>query len=133
MTREEVENLIRFDTANCCPECTEETTMIFDGREGFHCADEKGGVITRYYEDEETARAYSLASYSSGFCIIYDKPTESYFTAVLGEDDGAWFLVDYPWTIFNKSEFICVMSEALNIFNANFEQPKKEKYGRKRN
>lgn len=130
MTREEVDDLIRCDTAYACPECTEETTMIFDGMEGFHCADEKCGVITRYYEDNKTARAYALTPYSSGFCIIYDKPTESYFSAVLGEDDGAWFLVDYPWTIFNKSEFICVMSEALSIFNANFEQPKKEKYGR---
>lgn len=54
-----------------------------------------------------------------GVAIIYDKFWNKYYTVILGEDDGAWFPRE-SWTFTRKSDYIACMSEALSIFNSNF-------------
>lgn len=129
MNREEIDRIIREDTA-WSPESDdyEEISIVDNGKvyKGYKHAMEKGGSVARYYEDTETVRAYALTLYETGVAIIFDKKNKSYFTAVLGEDDGSWFLVDKSWNILHKSTFIACMSEALNLFNANFRDKKQK-------
>lgn len=129
MNREEIDRIIREDTA-WSPESDdyEEIFIVDNGKvyKGYKHAMEKGGIVARYYEDAETVRTYALTLYETGVAIIFDKKNKSYFTAVLGEDDGSWFLVDKSWNILHKSTFIACMSEALNLFNANFRDKKQK-------
>lgn len=123
MNREEIDRIIRQDTV-WSPESDdyEEISVVDNGKvyKGYKHAMEKGDVCVRYYEDDDYVRAYALIPYYNGYVILFDKKYHSYFTSILGEDDGSWFLIDADWPIHLKSNFIACVSEALGIFNSNF-------------
>lgn len=117
-------DLIINDTAILSPETDNYTEPIHTAMSNpkyssGHVASEKCGMITRYYEDDRFAIAYGLRAYEGGVAIIYDKFWNKYYTVILGEDDGAWFPRE-SWTFTRKSDYIACMSEALSIFNSNF-------------
>ena len=119
-----IEDLIRDDTSILSPEADNyveplHTAMNNPKYSSGHVASEKCSMITRYYEDDKFARAYGLRTYEGGIAIIYDKYYGRYYTIVLGEDDGAWFPRE-SWSFTRKSDYIACMSEALSIFNSNF-------------
>lgn len=109
---------IRCDT----PLFREEDSDLFEN------AAEKCNSIIRYYEDEHTARAYSVSAYEEGFVILYNKSEEKFYLYVLQEDDGAWFIDHWNENINNfqgtKTDFIARITEAISIFNANFNYKK---------
>lgn len=120
-----IAGLIRKDTDILSPEFDEYTKSLHTAIK--HCeypvdhfASEKGGMITRYYEDDRFARAYGLIAYKGGIAIICDKQYNEYYTTILGEDDGAWFPRE-SWA-FDKSDYIACIAEALSIFNSNFNE-----------
>lgn len=91
---------------------------------GLNNASSKGGLITRYYEDENYARAYCVMDYDGGIMILYEKESKKYRIIILGEDDGNWFPKE-SWS-FDKLDFITCYSECLSIFNNNFKENKNE-------
>lgn len=93
---EEVENVIIKDTSALNPERNGEDIIIYSAFETKKCksykrASERCNSIIRYYEDDRFVRAYSLVAYEGGIVIIYDKFYKTYYTIILGEDDGSWF------------------------------------------
>lgn len=122
---EEVENVIIKDTSALNPERNGEDIIIYSAFETKKCksykrASERCNSIIRYYEDDRFVRAYSLVAYEGGIVIIYDKFYKTYYTIILGEDDGSWFPRD-SWNFRGKATFIACLSEALSIFNSNFQ------------
>ncbi len=122
---EEVENVIIKDTSALNPERNGEDIIIYSAFETKKCksykrASERCNSIIRYYEDDRFVRAYSLVAYEGGIVIIYDKFYKTYYTIILGEDDGSWFPVD-SWNFREKNTYIACLSEALSIFNSNFQ------------
>jgi hypothetical protein len=121
---EEIDNLIREDTAISSPELDDSYVPIHTALEtskykSYKHSSECCSLITRYYEDNRFARAYGLMVYEGGIAIIYDKYLGLYYTITLGEDDGVWFPKDC-WNFSKKSDYIACMAEALSIFNSNF-------------
>lgn len=107
------------------PERNGEDIIIYSAFKTKKCksykrASERCNSIIRYYEDDRFVRAYSLVAYEGGIVIIYDKFYKTYYTIILGEDDGSWFPRD-SWNFRGKSTFIACLSEALSIFNSNFQ------------
>lgn len=101
-----------------CPHKAIKTDSFSDLREvDFPC-----DVATRYYEDNQYARAYALSPYENGVAIFVDKKDNSFTIFILGEDDGFWFLstVHHLSWVQGKSSFITLVSECLSIFNANY-------------
>lgn len=122
---EEVENVIIEDTSALSPERNGEDIIIYSAFGTNKCksykrVSERCNSIIRYYEDDRFVRAYSLVAYEGGIVIIYDKFYETYYTIILGEDDGNWFPRD-SWNFSEKTTFIACLSEALSIFNSNFQ------------
>lgn len=122
---EEVENVIIKDTSALNPERNGEDIIIYSAFEtkkykSYKRASERCNSIIRYYEDDRFVRAYSLVAYEGGIVIIYDKFYKTYYTIILGEDDGSWFPRD-SWNFREKTTFIACLSEALSIFNSNFQ------------
>lgn len=118
----DIEYIIKSDLCLSSPEQCEYNPCIHTALDKYYKtmnnAMERCNDITRYYEDKEYARAYSLSCYSGGITVFYEKNTGCYYIFILGEDDGSWFIVE-KWT-FDKPEFITRLSQVLSIFNANF-------------
>ena len=104
--------------------CQHQAILDWGGCEKENYVDFTCDIATRYYEDENYARAYALTPYGSGVAIFADKKEDRYTLFMLGEDDGAWFVstVHYlAWVNYsNKLTFVSLISEALSIFNANY-------------
>lgn len=122
---EEIEFIIIKDTSPLSPEREDEYESICSS---FHTKEHKSykritercNSIIKYYESDRFVRAYSLVPYEGGIAIIYDKFYKNYYTITLGEDDGSWFPVD-SWNFREKNTYIACLSEALSIFNSNFQ------------
>lgn len=119
---EEFNMIIYQDLGISTPEsCVNKPYPHGDSKKSYSNAVDKCNCITRYYEDEAYARAYCVGCYHGGFAIFYEKSTQQYFTYIIGEDDGNWFIME-GW-YFDKNSFLTYMSEAFSIFNANFKEP----------
>lgn len=87
-------------------------------KNAYHSPSEKCNIITRYFEDNEYARAYAVKACSGGIMILFNKTTELYNIITLGEDDGSWFPTEYyEGFSTTKSDFIYLLTEALGTFN----------------
>lgn len=122
---EEIEFIIIKDTSPLSPEREDEYESIcssFCTKEykSYKRITERCNSIIRYYKSDRFVRAYSLVPYEGGVAIIYDKFYKNYYTITLGEDDGSWFPVD-SWNFREKNTYIACLSEALSIFNSNFQ------------
>lgn len=111
--------LIMNDLGPASPEIGDVETDLVDG--AWKSQSEKCNMITRYFEDDKYARSYSTMSYHEGIMVLFDKSVGTYNIIVIGEDDGCWFPSDYYYGIVtDKSTFICLLTEAISIFNSNF-------------
>lgn len=122
---EEIEFIIIKDTSPLSPEREDEYESICSSfytkeHKSYKRITERCNSIIRYYESDRFVRAYSLVPYEGGIAIIYDKFYKNYYTITLGEDDGSWFPVD-SWNFREKNTYIACLSEALSIFNSNFQ------------
>lgn len=118
-----IKNIINNDLCYASPEIKDVESSIF--KDALKSASEQGNLITRYFEDDEYARAYCVEPYHDGIMIIFDKSIKTYNIIVIEEDDGAWFPTQYyDGIIANKSSFVCLLSEAIFIFNSNFNSEK---------
>lgn len=79
----------------------------------------KCGSITRYCEDDISARAYSVAP-DGGYMIIYYKQCNRYGVYPLYEDDGVWFICEDVLFFRDKLDFVARLTEAVSCFNDNF-------------
>lgn len=122
---EEIEFIIIKDTSHLSPGREDEYESICNSfytkeYKSYKRITERCNSIIRYYESDRFVRAYSLVPYEGGVAIIYDKFYKNYYTITLGEDDGSWFPVD-SWNFREKNTYIACLSEALSIFNSNFQ------------
>lgn len=122
---EEIEFIIIKDTSPLSPKREDEYESICSsfytkGYKSYKRITERCNSIIRYYESDRFVRAYRLVPYEGGVAIIYDKFYKNYYTITLGEDDGSWFPVD-SWNFREKNTYIACLSEALSIFNSNFQ------------
>lgn len=118
-----IRDIIIDDLGPASPECDCIESNLFE--DAYKCQSEACNLITRYFEDDNYARAYAVHTYSEGIMILFDKKTNNYNIIVIGEDDGSWFPTHYYSGIgTNKSNFIHLVSEALGIFNSNFDSSK---------
>ena len=120
----DLRDLVYSDLSSSSPElCVFTDCPHFDN--GWKNSSSSCNTITRYYEDSESARAYCVRPYREGVMIFYDKRDIErkgpWKVVMLGEDDGFWFPQE---SIYNteKKEFIYLITEAISIFNANFNE-----------
>lgn len=76
-------------------------------------AAKKCNSIIRYYEDEYTARAYSVSAYEEGFVILYNKSEEKFYLYVLQEDE------QYAWL---KEQNTKVMKQAIRQMDGAYQK-----------
>lgn len=120
---DEIRELIIEDLGPACPEydCLE-SDMYNDA---YKNQSETCNLITRYFEDDNYARSYAVSPYEEGIMVLMDKKSNEYNIIVIGEDDGCWFPTHYyNGMSTKKSTFITLVTEALGIFNSNFDSSK---------
>lgn len=120
---QELRDIIYTDLGIATPETDYIESDIFE--KAYHSPSEKCNLITRYFEDDKYVRAYAVKAFGEGIMIIFDKTLNSYNIIVLTEDDGYWYPTDYYSGItMLKSTFISLLTEAISIFNSNFNSEK---------
>lgn len=139
MTIDEINNIViedlnlsspEWDVYRKCPHTAIRNNNIYNTHNDdiLENAAEKCNSIIRYYEDEHTARAYSVSAYSEGYMIMYNKHEKRFYAKILQEDDGCWFVPHWKEEYDNfsepKNDFIARITETVSIFNANFNYEK---------
>lgn len=120
---DEIRELIVNDLGPACPEFDCIESDIY--KDAYKAQSESGDLIIRYFEDDNYARSYAVSPYEEGIMILMNKKSNKYNIIVIGEDDGCWFLTHYYDGICTKkSSFITLVSEALGVFNSNFDSSK---------
>lgn len=120
---DDIRDLIIDDLGPACPEFDCIESDVFEN--AYKSQSETCNLITRYYEDDNYARAYAVSPYKEGIMILMNKKSKEYNIIVIGEDDGCWFPTHYYDGIrTDKHNFISLVSEALGIFNSNFDSSK---------
>lgn len=120
---DEIRELIVDDLGPASPEYDYIESDIFE--KAYKAQSETCNLIVRYFEDDKFARAYACRPYSEGIMILMDKTINEYNIIVIEEDDGSWFPSQYYSGMrTNKHNFISLVSEALGIFNSNFDSSK---------
>lgn len=124
---DELRGIIYDDLGPATPEVDYIESNIVE--HAFHSPSEKCNTITRYFEDDEYVRAYAVEVYTEGIMIIFNKKNRTYNIIVIQEDDGCWFPSQYYEGIkCIKSTFISLLTEAISIFNSNFNSENYETY-----